>query len=107
MRQITDPVLRDFIDTYLPRVRQAFSPEHVILFGSRARGESTAESDIDLIVVARCFAREKFINRMGWFYREVLPRVPVDALCYTPEEFEKRRRDSWTVESACREGIWL
>jgi len=104
---IKDPVLRQFVDEYVPRIRRAFAPEHIILFGSRVRGRATAESDIDLIVVAQCFAREKFINRMGWFYREVLPRLHVDALCYTPQEFEQRRLDSWTVQSACQEGLWL
>lgn len=35
------------------RIREHFSPAHVVLFGSRARGESGADSDYDLLVVMR------------------------------------------------------
>lgn len=33
------------------RIRAQFAPVHIILFGSRARGESRADSDYDLLVV--------------------------------------------------------
>jgi len=35
----------------LDRVVRYFNPRRVILFGSRARGEATADSDIDLLVI--------------------------------------------------------
>lgn len=33
------------------RIVERFSPDRIILFGSRARGESDPESDIDLLVL--------------------------------------------------------
>jgi predicted nucleotidyltransferase len=35
----------------LSRVVEFFHPRHVVLFGSRARGEARADSDIDLLVI--------------------------------------------------------
>lgn len=34
------------------RIRSAFRPERIILFGSTARGEATPASDVDLLIVA-------------------------------------------------------
>jgi len=41
------------IDEMVRRIVASFSPEKVILFGSHARGEAGADSDIDLLVVLR------------------------------------------------------
>ncbi len=38
-------------DELLRPVVEVFEPERVILFGSRARGDGTADSDYDLLVV--------------------------------------------------------
>ena len=35
---------------HLAYLRKQFKPEHILLFGSRARGDHLRESDIDLIV---------------------------------------------------------
>ena len=39
------------IDEMVRRIVTSFSPEKVILFGSHARGEAGADSDVDLLVV--------------------------------------------------------
>jgi len=62
----------------------------VALFGSRARGEGTADSDVDLLVLAsglpRLWDRDAAL-------REVLPERPLlpelSFLLRTPEEFER------------------
>ena len=41
------PVLDDLIR----RIAERFSPEKIILFGSRARGDAGPDSDIDLLVL--------------------------------------------------------
>lgn len=33
------------------RIRRAFAPAHIVLFGSRARGTASRDSDYDLLVV--------------------------------------------------------
>ncbi|MDO8497516.1 MAG: nucleotidyltransferase domain-containing protein [bacterium] len=40
---------------FIKRVREAYEPEEIILFGSYARGEATEYSDVDILVVARSF----------------------------------------------------
>jgi hypothetical protein len=61
----------------------------VALFGSRARGEATDDSDVDLLVIARGLPR--LWDRDGAL-REVLPERPLvpqlSLLARTPEEFE-------------------
>lgn len=62
----------------------SYQPEKIILFGSQARGEADADSDVDLIIIKK--TRKRFIQRL----LEV-PLLPVaaDIFVYTPEEFER------------------
>ncbi|MBF0584060.1 MAG: nucleotidyltransferase domain-containing protein [Magnetococcales bacterium] len=39
--------------TMSARIAEAFHPERIILFGSHARGEAQADSDIDLLIITR------------------------------------------------------
>jgi hypothetical protein len=68
--------------------RAHIRPERLLLFGSWARGEQREESDIDLIVVSRDFARLGDLRRLetlGIAAGRAL--VSVQAFGYTPEEF--------------------
>ena len=47
MKPITDEV----IQRMARRIVRRFKPERIILFGSRARGDATPDSDVDLLVV--------------------------------------------------------
>lgn len=65
--------------------------EELVLFGSRARGTADAHADVDLAVVSQGFEGMSFVERQGLvrpLIREALGVVPLDAVCYTPEEFE-------------------
>jgi len=42
--------MRD-IQAFAKRVAAEFHPQRIILFGSYARGEATADSDVDMLVV--------------------------------------------------------
>lgn len=39
------------VETMVERLAERFEPERIILFGSRARGDAKAGSDVDLLVV--------------------------------------------------------
>ena len=60
-------------------------PERVILFGSHARGQATAQSDIDLLVIERHV--EDRAREMVRLRRALRPlRIPVDLLVYSTED---------------------
>jgi predicted nucleotidyltransferase len=79
------------------RIVRDFDPERVILFGSRARGDATPDSDVDLLVVMDLegSARRKAIE-IGVAVHDV--RVPKDIVVTTPHEFAARRSVVGTIE---------
>jgi len=78
------------IEKVLDRILSACSPQQVILFGSAARDEAQAGSDLDLLVVAdlpentssRDMARRLHALFEGW-------RLPLDLIVLTPEAFAR------------------
>ena len=75
-------------------VRQAAQPEMIILFGSQARDDGNAESDVDLLIVQdrrswKLASRRQEIGRI----RRALPDVghPIDVLLFTSAEVERFR----------------
>jgi predicted nucleotidyltransferase len=77
----------------------------MILFGSRAGGRPRPDSDVDLIVVGRRFQRKNPIDRAAPLHLEWDLKLPVDFLCYTPEEFEELSKRPSIVREALRDGI--
>ena len=84
-RSIPQAELRAFCEQLR---RWRIRPERILLFGSWARGQQQADSDIDVIVVSADFAGRGLRRRL-----ELLGRaaghalVSVQALGYTPKEF--------------------
>ncbi|MBI4228035.1 MAG: nucleotidyltransferase domain-containing protein [Candidatus Omnitrophica bacterium] len=71
---------------------RAYQPERVILFGSAARGDADADSDLDVVIIKRTIA--SFVQRGVDAVRHVRPALaPVDLLVYTPEEFQRMIED--------------
>jgi predicted nucleotidyltransferase len=79
------------IEAYLKeavrRIIDNFNPEKIILFGSYAYGQPTADSDLDLMVIMntdekphkRAVPLRKALKGIG---------IPKDIIVKTPEEFE-------------------
>ena len=63
----------------------------MILFGSFARGEDVADSDLDLVVVKRTSL--PFWRRVAEVRRLLKPRIAADVMVYTPEELEQLARE--------------
>ena len=103
-----DEVVRCFLKEKLDIIRREYNPTHLIVFGSRAEGCSREESDIDIIIVSERFRDISFPDRMGQFLNTVWPDVPVDAICYTPEEFEiMLHKQSPFVRNAVANGVHI
>lgn len=97
IRKITEIIVREY------------SPDKIILFGSRARGDSRPDSDIDILVVSD---REKDLPRhkRGQNVRLKLAGVsaPLDILFYTHDDLNrfKNIRQSFCA-TVQREGVEL
>lgn len=94
----------EILHAMVERIAAIARPTRVILFGSRARGESRPDSDFDLLVIAE--SDEPRYRRSAPLYA-ALAAVPVEAdvVVYTPAEVEE-----WSavpqafVTTAIREG---
>ncbi len=82
-----------------------FKLDKMILFGSRARNEELEYSDADVIVVSKDFENLKFRERPDEFLDVWTYPIDLEILCYTPIEFEKKKKQIGIVQQAVKEGI--
>lgn len=77
-------------DELSERIRAAFHPERIVLFGSYAEGNATEESDVDLLVVADTTLHPR--ERYG-AVRCLLSDFPAgfDIVVKTPAEYQRNR----------------
>jgi predicted nucleotidyltransferase len=78
------------LEHIVKRIVEAVNPHRIYLFGSRARGDATQESDFDLVVVADMEGPRHMHNV------EILELFPLrdfslDVLVYGPDEFEEQK----------------
>ena len=99
------------VERFKRRIESKYSVDRIVVFGSAARGEMKAESDVDIIVVSKRFGLKDFFEITPKLYREWHARekirFPVDILLYNVKEFEKLREEVSIVSEALREGIEL
>ncbi len=89
------------------RLRRAYRIERILLFGSRGRGDALVTSDVDLVVVSPDFRGVNWRERAIAVSRLWRGPVRLEALCYTPEEFQKRATELSIVRRASEEGVRL
>lgn len=90
---------------FAEKLRKKFNVQKIILFGSRARGDWLHTSDYDFIIVSPDFEKIGFLERPVQVLRKTKTYFAMDLLCYTPQEFEKKRKQIGTVSQALKEGI--
>jgi predicted nucleotidyltransferase len=69
----------------------SYKPRKVIIFGSRARGDSSVESDHDVLIIKETSTRR--ILRREEAMRGIRQTVPLDLLILTPDEIELLERE--------------
>lgn len=79
--------------------------EKVIMFGSRAGEDYLLNSDLDIILVSKDFQGIPFPQRGIDLFLKWKGSAPIELLCYTPEEFEKKKRQIGLVADAVSKGI--
>jgi uncharacterized protein len=85
---------------------KTYQPHKIILFGSAARGEADAQSDLDLIVIKD--TPESFIERLEAMAKLCPPGVHADILVYTPKEIRTMvEEDNPFIIQALRDGKLL
>ena len=87
------------------RVNKDMPIERMILFGSRVKGKTGRDTDIDLIIVSSKFKKLDFFKRGAKMYDYWKLRYPVDFLCYSPDEFDRQKKRISIVKQALEEGI--
>jgi predicted nucleotidyltransferase len=105
MDRISNERVLDHLREFKKRIEGHFAIERMILFGSRARDDWLYESDIDLILVSRDFQTISFLDRI----REIASMwdgdLSLEPICYTPDEFERKRSETGIVREAAKHGI--
>ncbi|MBF0426990.1 MAG: nucleotidyltransferase domain-containing protein [Magnetococcales bacterium] len=89
------------------RIVATVQPERIILFGSHARGDTNADSDIDLLVVVN----EGFQARSRWQELKKIRKLlacfplPKDILLYSQDEVARwQHSTNHIIAHALREG---
>jgi predicted nucleotidyltransferase len=100
----TDPALAEAVR----RLVAVYSPELVYLFGSVARGEGTADSDYDLLIVVPD-GSPPVLRRPGKGYEALWGLgAPVDVIVWTRSDFDDRLHLRASLPATVvREGILL
>jgi predicted nucleotidyltransferase len=81
------------IDSIAQTIAAEFSPQEIVLFGSCAQGTQTADSDLDLLVIAESDAPR---YRRAAAVKKVLRkfRMPLDIVVFTPREIAEQLQAS-------------
>jgi hypothetical protein len=79
-----------------------------VLFGSRARGDALESSDYDLILVSPEFQGMSFHTRIVRALEQLSSiHLPLDILCYSPDELAKKAKEIGTIREALKDGVIL
>lgn len=70
------------------QIGEQFHAERVILFGSYAQGNPTADSDVDLLVIGPFKGRS--VDKSVEIRMKLRPQFPVDILIRTAEKLRQR-----------------
>ena len=99
MKTVTEDEIKSFVNDIINR----FSPERVILFGSHASGDTTPDSDVDILVVMDFKSRP---HQQSFEIRRAIRRsFPLDLLVRRPADIDRRlRQGDFFIKEIMQEG---
>lgn len=74
-----------------------YRPQKVLLFGSMADGKTEEWSDLDMVIIKE--TSKRFLDRTKEVMQLLRPRVGVDILVYTPDEFKRLSNERTFVQN--------
>ena len=95
----------DFAKKFKKNINNSINIDKLILFGSRAKGTFKEDSDFDFILVSDDFKKVPRHKRAIPLYNKWNYMYPADFLCYTREEYLKKKNSATIVREAEEEGI--
>jgi uncharacterized protein len=80
------------------------NPKRIILFGSRARGEAQADSDLDLLIIVPD-GTSSIDARRAIGRALISPETSYDLIVYTESEYGRMKLEGWSIfEEIDRDG---
>jgi len=92
----------EIINKFAKKVKKEFSPDKILLFGSKATGKDWKRSDYDFIIISKKFKDMHWLDRISKLVNLWDSLSDIDILPYTPEEFKEKKKTSSTVRSALK-----
>ena len=93
--------LQSELNRFLPVLINQFRALRIIVFGSFAGNEVAEWSDLDIVVVRETSLR--FLDRSAELIQTLQPRVGVDFLVYTPDEWDNLVKNNLFVRKEISE----
>jgi predicted nucleotidyltransferase len=102
MIEVKTPVNLTEIQKVIQQIVERFQPQKVILFGSYAHGQPTADSDVDLLVIMD--TDEQPLHVAARVAAAIDHPFPLDILVFTPAAFKAslRRKGVFATEVATK-----
>lgn len=89
MKRISRQAWEAELDKIIHGLR-SYAPQRAILFGSFARGDYHAGSDVDLLIIKD--TDQPFVERGADVLRACSSTLAIEPLVYTPDEFEQMKQ---------------
>lgn len=88
---LKDKKIREIINQITEKLKKEYQPEKIILFGSYAYGEPSADSDLDLFIIKQTDKerRDRFVEVKRLVY-DPKRKIVFSPLVYTPTEVKER-----------------
>ena len=97
--------LKRYLQEFANEISQEYSLASLYLFGSQAWGKPKKDSDVDLLVVSKSFQGKRKLQRAPPLYMKWKSKYPVDFICLTPQEFNKKKKEISIIQEVVRNGI--
>lgn len=93
------------LEKFARMISKDYPLRKMILFGSQATGKTHPDSDVDIMIISKKFEGVRRLDRAPDLYMKWNLNYPVDILCYTPEEFNRKKKLFGVVRQAVQEGL--